>query len=151
MKIKDILNEIRFFKDPHAKWGAYRTNKVSTGTNGQPIDYDAVYKSLSQVRKKPKHIVMPDPFAPGTGAKSTGISTPATSQHLPSSPPTPSKPKISRTTDGSIIITDKDKQTWTNPAGKNYWIGPNNAVYMPGSKEYTTLTAFNKNLNEVTK
>ena len=132
-------------RDEHGKWIDFKTGKPVPTRIGQTLDRVSPPTGVAgttDTNQLPAN-ALAKPTAPITrpAAPATTAST--------ATPPVEQKARLTQNPDGSTIITDKHNVKWTKPSGKDYWVGPQNAIVMPGNEQYDKLENFS--LNETLK
>ena len=132
-------------RDEHGKWIDFKTGTAVPTRISQTLDRVSPptgTTATNAVDQLPAN-ALAKPTAPITrpAAPATTAST--------ATPPVEQKARLTQNPDGSTIITDKHNVKWTKPAGKDYWVGPRDAIVMPGNEQYDKLENFS--LNETLK
>jgi hypothetical protein len=135
-----------FQRDEYGKWIDFRTGKEAPERFAQIMDRVSPPPPSAPVSQMPlmspsaPKAAKPANWTPQAGAsvwKSNRPQQPA----APATTASTGKARVRPTGDGGTEITDKVGQTYTRPAGKDYWTNPQGGIYMPGSPEYQKLNA----------
>lgn len=138
-----------FQRDQYGKWIDFRSGKEAPERFAQIMDRVSPPPPSAPVSQMP--LMSPSTPKAATPAGWKTQDGPAVwRSNRPQQPAAPTEPTAAATTgkarvrptsDGGISVTDKVGQTYTRPAGKDYWIAPTGGIYMPGSPEYQKLNA----------
>ena len=137
-----------FTLNDNGEWQYFGSNKSVTKDLQDEFDAVIGYKEPTAPARAPAQQTAPATMQSSTPAPAQQTAAPQQTTPPPQQTATTSAPQLTRMPDGSTVVTDKHNVKWTKPTGKDYWVGPQDAIVMPGHEEYNKLNSFSQNLKE---